>query len=625
MTATSRPARVSVPRRPGGGRAERPGRVVRVLPDEPAIDRVFDYLLPDDLVGADHVGVGSELRVPLHGRRVGAWVVALDVEPPPGVELAAVARVRGAGPPPDVVELCRWTAWRWSGRWANVLRFASPPGAVLRVPPARPWRLATPVPDAPSARPAAELAAAAVAHGTDAAAAGRPAVVRWPPATPLMPLVRAAAAAVSGSGSALVVMPDAARVDAAARSLRREGVAVAVLPREWAAAAAGGVVAIGARGAAFAPLPDLALAVVIDEHDEALHDERVPTWHAREVMVERARRAGVPCVLVSPLPTPEAVDAGGGPGAVLAAPRAVERAGWSALVVVDRSQEEPRRRPLVAPDAVAVLRHPGRVLCVLNRTGHVRLARCTACGTAARCERCGAAVAMPAGDASLDCPSCGEQRPPVCLACGAGRFAAARSGTSRAREHLAVLVGEEVGEVTARTQELPAERVLIGTEALLRRVDRADAVLFLDIDSELMVPRLRAPQEALALLATACRIVGGREGRVVVQTASPAHEVLEAVRRADPGRFLTEELARRQRLALPPYGALALLSGPGGAALAALLGRLGATGVEVVASGDGFLVRAPSAAALADVLAAAGDHPDRPRERVRIEVDPQRI
>ena len=74
-------------------------------------------------------------------------------------------------------------------------------------------------------------------------------------------------------------------------SLRRAGLSVAVMPDDWAAAAAGVDVVIGGRTAAWAPCPDLAAAVVIDEHDEALQEEGSPTWHARDVVIERCRRA----------------------------------------------------------------------------------------------------------------------------------------------------------------------------------------------------------------------------------------------------------------------------------------------------------------------------------------------
>ena len=125
-------------------------------------------------------------------------------------------------------------------------------------------------------------------------------------------------------GPTLVVMPTVARAEAMAGALARRGLGVAVVPRQWALAAGGVDVVIGARGAAWAPCPELGVAVVIDEHDETLQEERNPTWHARDVVIERARRAGVPVLLTSPCPTVAGVDAVGGR---LARPAGRRRAG----------------------------------------------------------------------------------------------------------------------------------------------------------------------------------------------------------------------------------------------------------------------------------------------------------
>ena len=108
--------------------------IARVLPDLPAVEKEFDYLVPEPLRG--QVRVGTIVRVELHGRRVRGWVVALADEAAPGVDPKPLAKVTGAGPPPEVVDLARWAAWRWAGRWVHLLRVASPPaavpGAVLR-------------------------------------------------------------------------------------------------------------------------------------------------------------------------------------------------------------------------------------------------------------------------------------------------------------------------------------------------------------------------------------------------------------------------------------------------------------------------------------------------------------
>ncbi|HWC11381.1 MAG TPA: hypothetical protein VG455_09180, partial [Acidimicrobiales bacterium] len=112
-----------------------PGRsagVARVVPDVAAIDRPLDYSVPARLDGG--VRVGSVVRVPLHGRRVRGWVVGRAAEPETDRPLQAVAKVTGWGPPPDLVELAEWAAWRWAGPRVTFLRAASPPGAVPSLP-----------------------------------------------------------------------------------------------------------------------------------------------------------------------------------------------------------------------------------------------------------------------------------------------------------------------------------------------------------------------------------------------------------------------------------------------------------------------------------------------------------
>ncbi|MDP9074977.1 MAG: hypothetical protein M3N98_12555, partial [Actinomycetota bacterium] len=103
-------------------------RVVRVVPAVAGIRKEFDYLVPDAL--ADQVRVGTMVRISLHGRRVGGWVVADRVEPAPGIALLPVAKVTGWGPASELIELAGWAAWRWAGRPSALLRTASPDYAV---------------------------------------------------------------------------------------------------------------------------------------------------------------------------------------------------------------------------------------------------------------------------------------------------------------------------------------------------------------------------------------------------------------------------------------------------------------------------------------------------------------
>jgi len=264
------------------------------------------------------------------------------------------------------------------------------------------------------------------------------------------------------------------------------------------------------------------------------------------------------------------------------------------------------------------------VVCVLNRRGRSRLLACNACGGLVRCPEHQVPMIQEDED-TLVCPVDGTRRPQVCDECGATRFKNLRAGVARVREELEALANRPVLEVTGDTDVpdggLSDHAVYVGTEAVLHRVDSAARVVFLEFDQELLAPRMRAAEQAMALLIRAARLVGGRSdgGRIVVQTRMPEHEVLQAVLHADPGCLVEPELARRRLLNLPPCSALARVSGPPAAEFITNMGS--PDGIDLLGPRDGaWLVRAPDHDRLSEVLAAV----ERPKGRLRIEVDPPR-
>ncbi|MGI8753752.1 MAG: hypothetical protein ACR2MN_15865 [Acidimicrobiales bacterium] len=614
------------------------GPAVRVVTDVAALDKEFDYLVPDDLVG--RVGVGTMVRVALGGRRVGAWVVATDVEPDPARTLRPVSHRRGWGPEPALVDLAAWAAWRWAGRRSALLRTASPLWAVRDLPapaltPPPPPRLTT-----TAAQAVAGMVADALAP-SERGPAG-PALMRLPPNVDPVGVV----ATVAQNGPTLVVAPSIAAATVLAGRLRRagsgpgpgagSGSGIALVPEQWAQARAGAAVVVGARAAAWAPCPGLASVVVIDGHDEGLHQEQNPTWDATTVAAERARRAGAACIVTSACPTLDLLAVA---SKVVVPSRRLERDGWAPLEVVDRRADDPRLG-LYSEALVRMVRDGGRVACVLNRKGRARLLACRACGTVARCDRCGSAMAEDRGQGEgeggdvdggaqrrLVCPQCRWTRPWLCTACGSITLRQLRVGVSRAREELASLAGRAVVEVTAATPAPPdgdgEADVMVGTEAVLHRGwrgGRLDAVAFLDFDGELLAPRFRAGEEALGLLARASRIVGGRAGRVLVQTRVPDHVVIAAALAADPDRAAAGEREVRAALGWPPFAALAAIGGEGAPEMVDALAGL--PGIDVLGpEGGRWLIRAGDPAVLADALAGVG----RPAARVRVEVDPLRV
>ena len=608
--------------------------------------RAFDYSVPDAL--APFVRAGTVVRVPLHGRSVRGWVLDPDVAPDaPGVippaQLRPLLAVSSDGPPADVVALCSWAAWWWAGPVVTFLRGATPPNIVLPGPSPEPEAAVYPSrlqPDHPWASDAL------VVPGPTADVA-------------LGPLT-------APEGSTLVLAPSARDAQRIATSLRDEGRDVVRMGADrsareltdaWCRARLGACVVVGGRTAAWAPVPDLASVIILDDLDEAFDDERAPTWSARDVAIERARRVGATVRIVSPAPSVEALVALGeppGPTPEWTSGRTSGRRprhGWPRVDVVDVREQEPGQALVTRELADALhqtLDAGARAVCVLNRRGRSRLLACRTCRELARCERCGAIVRDD--DAALVCAVCATTRPSVCLHCHATRFRPVKPGVAHVRDDLAALLPRvEVGVVEAATDQVPDAPVLVGTEAVLHRVGPRAAsppalpiglVAFLELDQELLAPRVRAAEQALWLLVRGARVLTpqvpaiGPADRMLVQTRMPDHEVVVAAATGDTLAVTRAERARREELGFPPFGGVAALRGEVAAVAAACDALRGARDrsdelgrVDVLGPVDGgrrALVRAPSWTALADALATPALDAAHALGRLRIDVDPRR-
>ena len=316
-------------------------RVVRVVPDVPAIHKRFDYTVPP---GMDRdVRVGSRVRIELHGRRVAAWVVEDHVADPLGVRRKALAASSGDGPPPRWCALAEWAAWRWAGPVTSFLGTASPLRVVHGA-----WAGSTAptgtgsdggdragTPPSPGG---GSVGLVDGVVGTEGDPPGpRASVVRLAPALDAALVVQEVVHRLGPDGI-LVLVPSSGRAQQLAARLRQWGTEVALMPDGWEQAALGRGVVVGTRAGAWAPCRRLRAVVVLDAHDEAYREERSPTWSAVDVAVERGRRDGVPVALVSPCP-PVALTEG---RPVVTTSRSVERRGWPVVEVVDRTGDDPR-------------------------------------------------------------------------------------------------------------------------------------------------------------------------------------------------------------------------------------------------------------------------------------------
>jgi primosomal protein N' len=210
-----------------------------------------------------------------------------------------------------------------------------------------------------------------------------------------------------------------------------------------------------------------------------------------------------------------------------------------------------------------------------------------------------------------------------------------RVGATKVAQDLSTLLRQDVGLVDSQKDDLPQNRVVVGTEALLRRSDPVGRVAFIDFDQELYGSRISSDVRACGLLALAHRLVGGsrRDGAVLIQTSMPQHPVVEASVAKDISTLTAVMSQQREVLNLPPFSAIARIEGAASPAyvdaLKQQLEHVDAgsilRSVDVASTGpDQWLVRAPTEAALSQALrlVARSDLTTDPGARLRIAVNP---
>ena len=516
-------------------------RIVRVVPNVSGVNKTFDYLVPESL---KNVKVGSIVRVELQGRRVDAWVID-EVVRPGLIKFKDVISLLSEGPSEEVVQLSQWAAQRFCGPVRAVLSSASPS---LRI-----KKLGTR--HSGAARKSGQRGV--VAEAEELFDNQRGGVLVWPAPRLLRPVLESGIS----RGRTLVVTPSVGFARTIAQALRREGLSVALMPDDWQRAAEGVDVVVGARSAVWASIPELKSIIVLDEHDERLQDERSPTWHSRDVAIERARALGIPCLLVSPLPTVSATHWAGSQAVRFVEPASGD---WPSIEVVDPysdlGDEEKPQFGLLSSRLIEVLRDKSKtVVCILNTKGRSRLLSCKACKAIIRCENCDAAV-IQNEEGILECNRCGAHRPATCQSCSSNALALLRKGVAKMRDEIEKAALRQVVELSAETTVAAnaASLVYIGTEAALHRVSSADVVVFLDFDNELFAPTYRAGEQAWTLLIHATRLLkGSSKALIVLQSQDASNTQYTDFVSPDPQLLIEREQKKREVMQLPPYAAMA--------------------------------------------------------------------
>jgi primosomal protein N' (replication factor Y) (superfamily II helicase) len=553
----------------------------------------FDYRLPEEL--REGVAVGSMLVVPFGRRQVLGVVVGLAESSEVAEEkLLAPLRALELGVPMELVALAEWIAAEYCSTIARALSLVLPPGAARRL----------------SGRKRRELAPPRH-RSSGSASAGSPELTGEQRAA-LEPILAALAArrserrllhGVTGSGKtevylqateaalshgrgAIVLVPEIALTpQIVGRFSERFGETVAVLHSqlrpaqrygEWRRLREGHArVCVGPRSAVFAPIEDVGLIVVDEEHDASYKHEGDPRYDARDVAAERAGRSGAVLLLGSATPRAETVHRV--PASVLA--RRVDARPLPPVEIVDMRGESDGLHPVTA-QALADVRaagwagHGAKAIVLLNRRGWSNFLSCRSCGRVWSCPECDVALVLHRHGGFLACHHCGhrEPAPARCSDCGSTGVARHGAGTERLEHELARLfddgsfpvfrldadVLDGAGEVLRRFEEADSG-MLIGTQMVAKGHDFPDVRLavVLDADATLRFPDFRAEERTFALIAQLAGRAGrGGAGRVLVQTIAPQARAIVHAAAHDSDGFLAGELERRRALRYPPFSHL---------------------------------------------------------------------
>ncbi len=338
-------------------------------------------------------------------------------------------------------------------------------------------------------------------------------------------------------------------------------------------------VVIGARSALFAPLADLGLIVIDEEHETTYKENSAPRYHARDVGMEKARLSGASLVLGSATPQLESrYAAARGDYSYQALTGRVDDRPLPEVEVEDmRGSDDPGPRSILSPRLVNALgkvyRSDEQAILFLNRRGFARYMQCHACGHILQCRNCSVSLCYHAAAEQLLCHHCGwALLPPFsCPECRNPVHRYAGTGTERVEQELRRLLpplrcirmdadttrGKDAHWDMLEEFKSGRAQVLVGTQMIAKGLDIPNVTLVgvIDADTSLGLPDFRAGERTFQLLTQVSGRAGrgSRPGKVIVQTYNPEHYAIRAAVRGDASAFYRQETSYRREALYPPF------------------------------------------------------------------------
>lgn len=407
----------------------------------------------------------------------------------------------------------------------------------------------------------------------------------------------AIAACLEASGRALVLVPEIAlampivdrlRADLEAEiALIHSGLSAGERLDEWRRVRSGiADVVVGTRLAVLAPIENLRLVIVDEEHDPAYKSDRTPRLQARDTALQLGRLTGAAVVLGSATPSVETEGkARDGTYRRIRLPDRMSGRPPTIEIVDLRAELASGQRGMLSRSLVAAIRSLNleagdQAILVINRRGSASVVLCRDCGSAQTCPECTRPLVYHQAGVTLRCHHCGRATPLAtrCPTCGSARIRYLGGGTERLEREVRTTfpelrvarldrdVVERKGAATKILDDLADGRIdaLVGTSLVTKGLDVPSITLvgIVSADVALNLPDERAAERTYQLLAQAVGRAGRgvRPGHAILQTYQPDHPAIRAVQDADPATFYDAELALRRQFGSPPFGRLIKLT-----------------------------------------------------------------
>lgn len=338
-------------------------------------------------------------------------------------------------------------------------------------------------------------------------------------------------------------------------------------------------VAIGARSAVFAPVQDLGIIIMDEEHDASYkQDDPAPRYHAREVAIMRAAKLGIPVVLGSATPNMGSLNGvSRGKHILLRLEGRHEEARLPEVKVLDlRQYRHAMRGPLAVPLAMAItdaLSRQEQVILLHNRRGFAAHQQCEACGHVPECPHCSVSLTYHRPNQALRCHYCGFTRRSMtaCDHCGDRAVQNRGTGTQRIEEEIqtefpSARILRMDRDTTSRKDSHARilnsfgrgeADILVGTQLVAKGLDfpNVTVVGVINADTELAFPSYRSSERMFQLLTQVAGRAGraGKPGIVFLQTRLPEHPSLQFAAQHDFEGFARHEMQQRKDLRYPPF------------------------------------------------------------------------